>query len=110
MNRCAIGLLPCVRSLRASPDPGRAQALDRAVKEQMGADEEARASQARIDQLDDQTQKMLGDYRRARRCRELRRPTRSSSTAQVASQNDELARHRAAARRGRHDLARGCCR
>ncbi|MGH7292566.1 MAG: hypothetical protein ACREJT_15210, partial [Myxococcota bacterium] len=40
-------------------------ALDRVVKEQIATDEAARASQERINQLDDETQRLLSEYRRA---------------------------------------------
>jgi hypothetical protein len=90
MNRRAIGpLLACALAL--FPIRVAAQALDRAVKEQMGADEEARASQAKIDQLDDQTQKMLGEYRRALADAESYETYAKQLTAQVSSQNEELA-------------------
>src|SRR4029077_18738491 len=90
MKRGAIGpLLACALAL--FPIAVAAQALDPAGKEQMGADEEARGSQARIDQLDDQTQKMLGDYRRALAHAESYETYAKQLTAQVASQNEELA-------------------
>lgn len=90
MNRRAIGLLLAC-ALALFPIRVAAQALDRAVKEQMGADEEARASQAKIDQLDDQTQKMLGEYRRALADAESYETYAKQLTAQVTSQNEELA-------------------
>src|SRR5690349_6092864 len=43
----------------------RAQKLDAAMNEQAGANKDAAASQARIDQLADQTQDMLSKYRQA---------------------------------------------
>ena len=90
MNRGAMGLvLSCALALLSTG--AGAQALDRAVKEQMGADEEARASQARIDQLDDQTQRMLGEYRRALADTESYEMYAKQLSAQVASQNEELA-------------------
>jgi hypothetical protein len=45
--------------------PARIEPLGRVVEEQTGADEEARASQERVNQLDDETQKLLSEYRRA---------------------------------------------
>ena len=90
MNRGAMGL--CLACAFALLPPGAgAQALDRVVKEQMGADEEARASQARIDQLDDQTQRMLGEYRRALADTESYELYAKQLSAQIASQNEELA-------------------
>ena len=91
MNRGAMGLGLTCALLALLPTGAAAQGLDRAVKEQMGTDEEARASQARIDQLDDQTQKMLGDYRRALADAESYETYAKQLTAQVASQNEELA-------------------
>ena len=48
----------------AEPAQKSTRSLDKAVREQLGSDEEARASQQRIDALDDETLKMLAEYRR----------------------------------------------
>ena len=89
MNRGAMGLcLACALVLlRWAP----AEALERVVKEQMSADQEARDSQARIDKLDDQTQRMLGEYRRALADTESYELYAKQLSAQIASQNEELA-------------------
>lgn len=91
MNRAAIPL--CLTfALALAPLAAVAQAkLDKAVKEQMGADAEARASQARIDQLDDETQRMLAEYRRALADTESYEGYAKQLSAQIASQNGELA-------------------
>jgi hypothetical protein len=90
MNGGAIGLMVAC-ALALLPIRVVAQGLDRVVKEQMGADDAARASQARIDQLDDQTQRMLNEYRKALADRESYETYAKQLTAQVASQNEELA-------------------
>jgi septal ring factor EnvC (AmiA/AmiB activator) len=45
--------------------PAQAGKLDTVVNERINVDEEAKASQDRIDQLDDETQKLLSEYRKA---------------------------------------------
>ena len=53
--------------LAAAPFAAHAQAekLERAIEAQIEVDREARASQQRVDLLDDETQKLLNEYRRA---------------------------------------------
>ena len=50
--------------LTAAPLAAHAQAekLERAVEAQIEVDREARASQQRVDRLDDETQKLLAEY------------------------------------------------
>ena len=85
--------------------------LDGVVNEQIAVDEQAKASQERIDQLDDETQKLLAEYRRALADAEsyatLRRAARSRRSQ---SQNEEMAAINRQLARGRDDLARGRCR
>jgi chromosome segregation ATPase len=50
---------------RAETGAAPAAPLDRVIGERIEADEAARASQDRIDQLDDETQKLLAEYRKA---------------------------------------------
>ena len=54
----AVALLPCCMQLSAAP-------LDAALEESQRLAAEAKASQARIEQLDDATRQMLNDYRNA---------------------------------------------
>jgi hypothetical protein len=67
------------------------QTLDRAEREQLGSDEEARASQARIDALDDDTLKMLSEYRRAVADAESYETYATQLAAQVQAQDEEKA-------------------
>jgi len=69
------------------PDARYAQAM----KEQQSADEDARASQARIDKLDDETQKLLSEYRRAVADAESYAAYAQQLELQVASQQEEMA-------------------
>jgi len=64
--------------------------LDRVVKEQLGADEAARASQERINKLDDETQRLLSEYRRALADAESYAIYAEQLAAQVESQNQEM--------------------
>ena len=91
MNGGAIGLVLATCALALFPLRVGAQALDKVVKEQISADDDARASQARIDQLDDQTQKMLAEYRKALADAESYEGYAKQLSAQIASQNEELA-------------------
>jgi hypothetical protein len=61
------------------------------MDEQMGTDSEARASQARIDALDDETQKLLSEYRKALADTESHSAYADQLEAQIRSQTDELA-------------------
>ena len=69
----------------------QAQKLESAVQEQLGADADAKASQARIDKLDDETQKLLSEYRKAVADAESYTTYSKQLEAQVASQNEEMA-------------------
>jgi len=73
----------------SAPDPTRT--LKAAVKEQVGSDEAARASQARIDELDDETLKLLSEYRKAVADTESYTTYAKQLEAQVASQEEEKA-------------------
>ena len=80
-------------SLAALPAAARAQAerLERAIEAQIGADREARASQERVDQLDDETQKLLNEYRRALTDAESYTTYAEQLETQVQSQREERA-------------------
>ena len=65
-------------------------ALDPVVKEQVATDDAARVSQERINQLDDETQKLLSEYRRAVADAESYTIYAKQLGAQVESQNVEM--------------------
>ena len=71
--------------------PARAQALDRVVGEQAAADKAAIASQAKIDQLADQTQDMVAKYRKALTDTASLKKYNEQLAVQVKSQNDRIA-------------------
>jgi len=54
-----------VAAQNAAEAPAQAGKLDNVVNERIAVDEEAKASQDRVDQLDDETQKLLSEYRKA---------------------------------------------
>jgi Protein of unknown function (DUF3450) len=81
---CALGFVPALARAQAT------QGLDRVVKEQMGADEAARASQERINKLDDDAQQLLSEYRRAIADAESYTVYARQLEAQVESQNEEM--------------------
>jgi len=70
---------------------GQTDALGRAIEEQIGVDREARTSQQRVDQLDDETQKLLDEYRRALTDAESYSTYANQLEAQVRSQREEMA-------------------
>src|SRR5512134_3421850 len=81
---CALWLAPMHASAQAT------EKLDRVVKEQIATDEAARASQERINALDDETQKLLSEYRRAVADAESYTLYAKQLEAQVESQNGEM--------------------
>ncbi len=81
---CALWLAPMHAGAQA------ADALDRVVKEQIATDEAARASQERINELDDETQRLLSEYRRAIADAESYTIYARQLSAQVESQNAEM--------------------
>jgi hypothetical protein len=86
----ALGPLaaPTLAPLPAGAQPA---SLERALEERIAADAEERASQQRVDALDDATQKMLTEYRRALSDAESFRTYAEQLAAQVESQNEEKA-------------------
>jgi hypothetical protein len=64
--------------------------LDTVVKEQIRTDAAARASQERVNQLDDETQKLLSEYRKALADTESYNSYADQLTAQVQSQREEI--------------------
>jgi len=81
---CALWLAPMHAAAQG------ANALDRVVKEQIATDAAARASQERINELDDETQKLLSEYRRAIADAESYTIYARQLSAQVESQNAEM--------------------
>ena len=81
---CALWLAPMHAAAQG------ANALDRVVKEQIATDAAARASQERINELDDETQKLLSEYRRAIADAESYTIYARQLSAQVESQNVEM--------------------
>jgi Skp family chaperone for outer membrane proteins len=65
--------------------------LDRVREEQIEADKAAAGAQQRINQIDDETQKMLVEYRRAMADTESHQAYAAQLTRQVESQQGELA-------------------
>ena len=65
--------------------------LDKVLKEQINADGDAKASQDRVNQLDDETQKLLSEYRKATSDAESYSTYADQLVGQVKSQNDENA-------------------
>jgi hypothetical protein len=79
----------------APPPPSESQKrfekLNVALQEQQASDSDAKASQDRIDKLDDETQKLLSDYRKAVADAESYETYAKQLEMQVASQNEEMA-------------------
>jgi len=88
----ALCLAPLSTSAQPAPLAGEKPApLERALNERIEADAEERASQQRVDALDDATQKMLTEYRRALSDAESYQTYSEQLEAQVQSQNEEKA-------------------
>jgi hypothetical protein len=80
----ALALVPLAAGAQPAP-------LERALEERIAADAEERASQQRVEALDDVTQKMLTEYRRALSDAESYGTYAEQLAAQVESQNEEKA-------------------
>jgi len=76
---------------RPAPATGPVQKLGSAAREQLATDEESRASQQRIDAIDDETLKLLSEYRRALADAESYATYASQLESQVQAQNEEMA-------------------
>ena len=81
----ALWLAPVDRAWAQSAD------LDKVLKEQIHTDDDARASQERVNQLDDETQKMLSEYRKATADAESYAAYADQLVQQVKSQSEEIA-------------------
>lgn len=83
---------PAAAAAAAEPAaPSGLEKLDAVRKEQGEADKAALTSQQRINELDDQTQKMLVEYRRALADTESHNAYTAQLSRQIESQNEELA-------------------
>lgn len=74
----------------AAATPSPVQKLDSVTREKTEADKAAQASQQRINTIDDETQKLLSEYRRALADRESHEAYAAQLTRQVESQEQEL--------------------
>jgi hypothetical protein len=79
-------LLLCSAIAAATPP----QTVNAAIGEQVGAEKAAAASQARIDKLDDDTQRMLTDYRGVLTETDSLRRYNEQLEKQIKSQNEEM--------------------
>jgi hypothetical protein len=87
----SLWLAPASAGAQAAAEaPAQTPGLDGVVEEQIGADEAASASQARIDQLDDETQKLLSEYRRALSDAESYATYADQLALQIRSQTEEI--------------------
>jgi hypothetical protein len=84
----AAALLLASAPALAQSDPNGA--LGTAVQEQIGADDDAQASQKRIDQIDDETQRLLSEYRRALADADSYRAYADQLAVQIGSQEEEM--------------------
>jgi hypothetical protein len=82
--------LLCASLLAAAPLHAQDSKLDRALEAQIGLDQAAKTSQGRVDDLDDETQRLLSEYRRALADAESYTTYADQLEAQVQSQRDEM--------------------
>ncbi|HEY2772578.1 MAG TPA: DUF3450 domain-containing protein [Candidatus Binatia bacterium] len=82
---------PAATAAPAAPAGVPLEKLDRVTSEQAASDKDAVASQKRIDSLDDDTQKLLGEYRKAVADTESHEAYASQLQTQIRSQQQELA-------------------
>jgi hypothetical protein len=91
LARAAVWPLACAFALLAGPVAGQDTKLERALDAQIGLDREGKASQGRVDDLDDEAQRLLSEYRRALADAESYGGYAEQLEAQVLSQRDEMA-------------------
>ena len=77
---------------QAAPQPGNPQTVTQTINEQQAVNRAAAASQARVNQLDDETQSMLDDYRVALRETESFRRYNAQMEEHIKSQQEEMTR------------------
>ncbi|MGH7289494.1 MAG: DUF3450 domain-containing protein [Myxococcota bacterium] len=91
----ALALIPSVAGAQdaAAPPapPASAEKLGRAMQNQLETDADARAAQQRIEAIDDETLKMLSEYRRALADAESYATYARQLESQVRAQNEEMA-------------------
>jgi hypothetical protein len=87
----AAGLLACMALFAPAELLAQDTPLDRAIEAQVGVDEQAKAAQGRVDELDDETQKLLSEYRRSLADAESFGTYAAQLEVQVASQREEMA-------------------
>jgi hypothetical protein len=75
----------------APEESARREQLGRVMQQQLAADAEARDSQRRVEALDDETQKLLAEYRKALADAESYEVYAKQLAAQTRSQEEELA-------------------
>jgi len=85
-----VGVACALLSAWAFAQAGTAPAVNTTVKEQEAANKAAAASQTRINQLDDETQTMLNDYRVTLRETESLRRYNEQLELQIKSQEEEV--------------------
>src|ERR1051326_2668758 len=83
----ALALAAVSAALVAGTPP---QTVNAAIGEQVGAEKAAAASQARIDKLDDETQRMLGEYRETLTQTDSLRRYNEQLEKQIKSQMEEM--------------------
>src|SRR5262245_1975936 len=89
--RPALLVLGMLAGLVGSGIAGSPEQLRAIVAEEARAQSDASASQDRIDHLDDETQKLLAEYRQVTAETESMRSYNAQLAAQVPSQNEEVA-------------------
>jgi hypothetical protein len=81
----------CLVPLAQAEPPAAATSLDAVVRERVGADEASRASQDRVEGIDDETQKLAAEYRKALADTESYAGYADQLAAQIRSQEEEMA-------------------
>lgn len=90
MNSSKVGVVLAFAALAPVVWAATSPTLKSAVAEQSGAEKSAAASQTRINQLDDETQRLLGDYRAVVRETDSLRRYNEQLAKQVKSQLEEM--------------------
>jgi len=85
-----IGAACAMLAAWAAYAQGNPQTVTQTINEQQGANKAAASSQSRVNQLDDETQTMLGDYRVTLRETESLRRYNEQLELQIKSQEEEI--------------------
>ena len=91
MQRAALAAFAVLAASLAVAQQNNPQTVNTVVNEQRAADKAAAASQARVNQLDDETQRMLTDYRDTLRETESLRRYNEQLELQIKAQEEEVA-------------------